>query len=348
MTAPLPTDIPYQGLVEQSLAGMYVIQDEVFQYVNATFAGMLGYTPEEMVGLRLLDAVAPDALDLTRGNYYLRVSGEVPSIRFITRGKHKDGSIVHMEVHGASLMYRGRPAVVGVGINITEQVRQEEALRASREHLRELASYINTVREEQRARIARELHDVVGGILTSMKLDIQRLARRSADPQVTEIVADLHSLVQESIAAVRSISEDLRPAVLDHLGLHAALGSSLRQFAERTEIATRLRPEHFDVPLAQSRATTIYRICQEALTNIARHANAASVEVTLRTEGDDLLVDIADDGCGLGKVTPTGKRIGMLGMAERARELGGTLTIGDGPGGCGTRIALRVPLEAKT
>jgi len=338
-------EIPFRGLVEQSLAGMYVIQDEIFQYANATFAGMFGYTAEEMTGMHLKDVVAPDSLQQVVGNYYRRVSGEMPSIRFTTKGVHKDGSLVHMEVHGSSLTYRGRPAVVGVGINITEQVRQQEDLKASRERLRELASYMNTMREEQRSRIARELHDVVGGILTSMKLDIQRINRRVDDPGVKGIVDDLLELVQESISAVRLISEDLRPGVLDHLGLHAALHSALRQFSERTEIAATLSPEHLDVELSQSRATTVYRIFQEALTNIARHAHARQVEVSLRAEGGELLLDIVDDGRGFAQSSRTGKSIGLVGMAERARELGGSLVIGDGANGAGTRIALRIPLE---
>lgn len=339
-----PFDIPFRGIVEQSLAGMYVIQDEVFQYVNATFAGMIGYTPEEMIGLHLRATVAPECQEQVVGNYHRRVSGAVPSIRFITQGLHKDGSIVHLEVHGSRLLYRGRPAVVGVGINISDQVRQEEELRTSRERLRELASYINTVREEQRARIARELHDVVGGMLTSMKLDIQRINRRTDDADIKTIVADLLYLVQESIGTVRLLSEDLRPSVLDHLGLGAALQAALRQFSERTEIDCRLEPEQFDLALAPARATAVYRICQEALTNIARDAGASEVVVGLASAGDGYLLSITDNGRGLGNATPTGKSIGLVGMAERARELGGSLEIGSAAAG-GTRLTLRIPRE---
>ncbi len=338
-------DVPFRGLVEQALAGMYVIQDEVFQYSNATFAGMFGYTAEELTGMHLSELVAPDCLAQVVGNYHQRVSGETPSIRFITRGMHKDGSVVHLEVHGSSLIFRGRPAVVGVGVNITEQVRQEEALRASRERLRELARYINTVREEQRSRIARELHDVVGGMLTSMKLDIQRIDRRVTEPEVKGIAADLLGLVQESIAVVRSISEDLRPGVLDHLGLQAALQAALRQFSARTEIETVFSQDTFGAELTPDCATAVYRIFQEALTNIARHANARRVEVTLSSDGGELALDIEDDGRGLAQTSPTGKSIGLVSMAERARELGGCLSLCEGRSGAGTRIVLRIPLE---
>lgn len=337
-------DIPFRGIVEQSLAGMYVIQDEVFQYVNTTFAGMLGYTPEEMTGMHLRQAVMPALQEQAVANFHRRVSGEVPSIRYTTAGQHRNGQAVQLEVHGSNLLYRGRPAVVGVGINITEQLLQQEELRLSRERLRELAAYINTAREEQRAHIARELHDVVGGMLTSMKLDIHRINRRIADPELIEITADLSQLVQESIDTVRSISENLRPGVLDHLDLLAAVQSALREFAERTEIDCELVADEFAERLSQPRETAVYRICQEALTNIARHAQASRVTVRLKAVAGCLYMDIEDNGRGMPSTSPTGKSIGLVSMAERAREFGGQLSLKAAHTG-GTCLQVTIPLE---
>lgn len=337
-------DIPFRGIVEQSLAGMYVIQDEVFQYVNVTFAGMLGYTPAEMTGMHLAQAVVPEMQAETIANFHRRISGEVPSIRYTTIGRHRSGEAVHLEVHGSNVLYRGRPAVVGVGVNITEQLQQQEALRLSRERLRELAAYINTAREEQRAHIARELHDVVGGMLTSMKLDIHRINRRIDNPELKEITADLSHLVQESIDTVRAISENLRPGVLDHLDVVAALQSALREFAERTETECRLEADGFAEILSQPRETAIYRICQEALTNIARHAEASRVTVRLKSVAGWLDLEIEDDGRGMPVPTPTGKSIGLVSMAERARELGGRLEVRPGSAG-GACLQVLIPLE---
>lgn len=337
-------DIPFRGIVEQSLAGMYVIQDEIFQYVNATFSSMLGYTPDEMTGMHLREAVYPEMQEATVANFHKRICGEVPSIRYTTIGWHRNRDPVYLEVHGSNVIYRGRPAVVGVGINITEQREQQEALRSSRERLRELAAYINIVREEQRARIARELHDVVGGILTSMKLDIQRVQRRASDSDLQRIVSDLLLLVQESIDTVRTISEDLRPGALDHLGLRTALDLMLRQFSERTELVCVLEADYGDIQLSQPRATAVYRICQEALTNIARHANAKRVCVRLSSAKGILQVDIEDDGRGLISLTPTGKSLGLLSMAERAREFGGDLSSRPSKTG-GACLRLCLPME---
>lgn len=343
--------IPFQGIVEQSLAGIYIIQDEVFRYVNATFAEIIGYTPAEMRGMHLSRAVPPDTVEEVIRNYHRRVSGVEPSIRFFTKGLHRAGHAVMLEVHGSRLIYQGRPAVVGVGIDVSERVRDRQALEQSRQQLQELAAYINTVLEEQRARIARELHDVVGGMLTSAKLDLQRLQRRldqtPRDDDARAIAEDLLQLTQETIASVREMSEMLRPGAIDHLGLAAAMQADLARFAERSGIACRIEPQCIELELTQERATSVFRIFQEALTNIARHAHASRVDVSLAAQDGCLQLTVSDNGSGMPAASPTGKSIGLIGMAERARELGGTLHIGS-PDEGGTRLTLRVPLDEAT
>lgn len=337
-------DIPFRGIVEQSLAGVYVIQGEVFRYVNSTFAEMAGYTPLELIGLHVSAIVPVEAVDEVVRNYHRRVSGEAESIRFITQGRHKNGSIVHVEVHGSRLLYQGLPAVVGVGIDVTDRVQREEELRKSHERLRELATYINTVREEQRSKIARELHDVIGGMLTSMKLDIQRIARRVQDQELKQITDELLALAQETIVQVREVSECLRPGLLDHFGLVAALRVALKEFAGRTGINVTLNPDELELHLSQSQATGVYRICQEALTNISRHAQASEVTICLEKSENWLTIEVRDNGKGIQVLTPTGKSIGLVSMAERARELGGHFEINSEQGN-GTQLLLRVPLE---
>jgi signal transduction histidine kinase len=177
-----------------------------------------------------------------------------------------------------------------------------------------------------------------------MKMDIQRINRRTDDPELKAIVGDLLHLAQESIDTVRTISEDLRPGALDHLGLGSALQAMLRQFSERTEVASQLQAEGFDAQLSQARATAAYRICQEALTNIARHAGATQVVVRLASGEGWLTVEIEDNGRGLASLTPTGKSIGLVSMAERAREFGGNLASRPGVAG-GVCLILRMPLE---
>jgi signal transduction histidine kinase len=181
-------------------------------------------------------------------------------------------------------------------------------------------------------------------MLTSMKLDIQRIQRRAGDPDLQHIVGDLLVLAQESIDTVRTISDDLRPGALDHLGLRTALESMLRQFSERTELACVLEADEGDIQLSQARATAVYRICQEALTNIARHAGATRVSLRLCISEGCLQVEIEDDGRGLLSLTPTGKSLGLLSMTERAREFGGELGSRPGEQG-GACLVLRLPME---
>ena len=336
-------DIPFHAIVEQSLAGVYVLQDEIFRYVNATFAGMVGCTPEEMTGMSLAEVVPPDFLDTVRDLYYRRLRGEPPSMRFVSRGRHKDGRTIMIEVHGSRMEYRGRPAVVGVGIDVTERLQREEELRESRAQLQQLASHINSVREDQRAKFARDLHDVLGGMLTSMKMDVTRILRRAATPDQDEIARGLLALTQEAIDTVRQISEELRPGVLDHLGLGAAIERELARFSERYGIATHLEADDLSFALSPKRATGVYRIFQEALTNIARHSAATEVIVQLEYSDDELAMAVIDNGCGIGPAKAPPESMGVVGMRQRAVELGGTLELGRDTVR-GTRVSLIVPL----
>ena len=140
----LVPDIPFRALVEQWVAGVYVIQDERFTYVNATFAAFTGYTQAEMTGMPLKESVHPDYYEKVMALYDRRISGELPSAHFVTWGRHKaDGRLIRVEVQGSRLLYRGRPAVVGIGVDATERLQREEDLRRSREELLALRDLLN-------------------------------------------------------------------------------------------------------------------------------------------------------------------------------------------------------------
>ncbi|RJF99797.1 PAS domain-containing sensor histidine kinase [Noviherbaspirillum saxi] len=347
------TSIPFRGLVEQALAGVYIIQDEVFQYSNATWAAMTGHVPEQLIGQPVSRFVPPEDAAEVSARYHRRVSGIEPSMRFIVRGLHRDGSIVFIDVHGMALEYRGRPAVVGVGIEVTEQLEQTRQLQESRQQYQELAAYLIAVRERQRSAYAREVHDVLGGLLTSMKLNVGRILRRTdhgEQHEIREIADDLNGLLQEAINNVREISESLHPQALEYLGLTTAMASHLERFEKRSGIRVTMHPTELHLPLTNSRATMAYRILQEALTNIARHAQATEVTVVTAIDADMFRVDIRDNGIGMplrANATPdlSAPCFGILSMKERARELGGTLSIDSAPGQ-GTCIVLVAPLDA--
>jgi len=336
-------DIPFQAIIEQSLAGVYIMQDERFCYSNATWAAMAGYTPAELVGMHLRDLVAPDFLDTVLHRYYQRLSGEVHSMRFLTRGLHRDGHIVHIEIHGSRMIYRGRPAVGGVGIDVSEHVVREDELRRSREQLQELTAYTNRKLEDQRLTFARDVHDELGGMLTALKMDATRILRRVNSDELREMTQSVLDLTQKTIETVKEISESLRPSALDHGGLSVAMARDLAAFSERSGVTHVLRGEDDSLRLPPKRANAVYRIFHEGLTNVARHAQASRVEVTISQESGSFVMRLSDDGCGFTPSVLDHGSLGLLSMTERAREVGGRLDIDSSPGG-GARLVLQVPL----
>lgn len=340
---PALPDIPFHAIVEQSVAGIYVIQDECFAYSNATWAALIGYTPAQLMGMHLSQVVPADFIDEVLARYHQRLVGDPPSMHFITRGLHRDGHVVLIEVHGSRMMYAGRPAVMGIGIDVTERLRNEEELHRSREQLQALTAYTSDKLEEQRLGLAREVHDVLGGMLTSIKMDVTRIQRRSDNTEVHVLAQGLLELTQQTIDTVKDISESLRPSVLDHLDLSVAIAQELRQFSRRSGVLHELQAEAPTLRLPPKRAVAVYRICQEALTNVARHARAGRVSARLDIVDDSLRFELRDDGQGYDTAAPAGRALGLLSMHERAREIGGQLRIESAPGQ-GTRLILDAPL----
>ena len=337
-------DIPFDTIVEQMVAGIYVIQDDRFVYCNATWAGIAGYTAEEATGMSLAQIVPPDFLEVVRSRIRARLEGQPPSMHFITRGLHRDGRVRFVEVHGSRITYRGRPAVMGVGVDVTDRVRGEEERQRSRERLQALAAYTANKLEEQRLALARDVHDVLGGMLTSIKMDATRIQRRADNPEVQALTQGLIALTQQTIDTVKQISEALRPSALDHLDLSVALANELQAFTRRSGVPHALDADAPALRLAPRHATAVYRIFQEGLTNVSRHSKARRVNVRLRVEDGRLRLALHDDGCGFDPHAPEGSALGLLSMRERAREIGGELHIHSAPG-AGTRLLLSVPLH---
>lgn len=346
MSAPpdlTPAEIPFQAIIEQALAGIYIMQDERFVYSNATWAGLVGYTADELTGMHLRELVAPDFYETVLRRYYQRLRGEVHSMRFITRAVHRDGHLVHIEIHGSRMVYRGRPAVGGVGVDVTERVVRDEELRRSREQLQELTAYTSRKLEDQRLSFARDVHDELGGMLTALKMDATRIARRVEGDELREMTSGLLALTQQTIETVKAISESLRPSALDHVGLRVAMVRDLQEFSARSGVVHSLEGEDGSPRLPPKRANAVYRIFNEALTNVARHAQASRVDVVLAEEEGSFILRLADDGCGFTPSVLDRGSLGLLSMTERAREVGGELAIDSAPGQ-GARLVLRVPL----
>jgi len=236
----------------------------------------------------------------------------------------------------------------GIMSNITESKLEQLEVRASRARLAELTAHIEKVKEQERERIAREIHDDLGGNLTAIKMALTMLAARlpEGDEHLQQKAAYVDSLVDRTIDAVHRITLDLRPSVLD-FGLPAALEWQVKEFSTQAGIACRFQSNVKDLDLAPDQAAALFRIAQEALTNIAKHARARSVSVRLQRARGQLSLKITDDGKG---IAPTDRSktdsFGLRGMAERAAALGGTLTLSHAPGG-GTVVAIKIKLPAE-
>ena len=224
-------------------------------------------------------------------------------------------------------------------------------LTQSREQLRALAAGMDTLREEERTHIAREVHDVLGQALTGLKMDVawldEKLVAQKTPPDAA-LCHKTHSmmrLIDTTVQSVQRIASQLRPALLDDFGLEAAIEWQVQEFEERTAIHCDCVSSLDDLTLPPEQATAVFRIFQEALTNIARHAAASRVSILLEENAGYLVLEVQDNGRGMEPLDMTNiKSLGILGMQERARLVGGAITI-NGDASKGTIVTVRVPLH---
>lgn len=241
----------------------------------------------------------------------------------------------------------GRQVWDGIVWDITDNKRIELELDASRAQLRKLAAHVETVREEEKAHIAREVHDELGQMLTVLKLEISmcEISFAELDPGLAARLQSMKRLIAQLFQQVRDVATALRPPILD-AGIASAIDWQARRFEERTGIACLVEVPECPPQLSNAKAVGLFRILQEALTNVMRHANAQTVSLRLEQRGDVLSLSISDDGQGF--VVQSGRQglsFGLVGMQERAQMLGGTLVLESQPGE-GTLIQVSVPLDA--
>ncbi len=224
--------------------------------------------------------------------------------------------------------------------------RKSERLKESEDKLRRLAAHLISVREEERAHIAREIHDELGQVLTGLKMEVTWLAKRLRDKPLIEKTDSMCKLIDTTVQTVRKIATGLRPEMLDDMGLIAAVGWQAKEFQKRTGIRCRakLPPEvKFDMDIS----TTMFRIFQEILTNVARHSRATRVDIELIVSEERVGLEVTDNGVGIADSDLNGKKsLGLLGMHERALLFGGEVRVTGTPGH-GTRVSVSIPVKQK-
>ncbi len=316
-----------------------------FVEVNDTFLRDHGFTRDKVIG-KTSPGLGLWADSTHRRSFVEKVSREGMVRDYEFAGQLRDGRVQTTSISAEVINVGGEACLLAVATDITDRKEAEEKARRSRAELRALAGRLLLVREEERTRIAREIHDELGQALTGLKIDLAWLKRRVEDrPEVSEWVQSMVARIDGTMDSVRRIATDLRPSVLDHLGLVAAIEWQAQEFERRTGVAATVRVETSGASIDDVRATAVFRMLQETLTNVARHAGASRVDVSFTVGRVDLALDVRDDGRGIapGEVAG-GRSLGLVGLRERAIACGGTLAI-QGTPGRGTHVAIRLPLQ---
>jgi|WetSurMetagenome_2_1015567.scaffolds.fasta_scaffold53362_3 PAS domain S-box-containing protein len=315
-----------------------------FIEVNEIACQRLGYSKEEFLLLSPSAIISQKCID----DYNLQMERLLNEghIIYDTIHKAKDKKLIHVEVNSHLFLLNGQLTDLSIARDITERKQTEEKLKRSSKLLRELSSHLQSIREEERTLIAREIHDELGQVLTVLKIQISLLGNKLNPDQtlLKEKVNSLTNLIDQSVESVQKISSQLRPGILDELGLIAAIEWQIEEFTKLTNIDCTLMLPSEELKLDANKSTAVFRIFQEALTNIARHSEADKISVTLLTVHTNLILEIKDNGKGITQDQIRDYRsLGLHGMEERAMVFGGRVYI-EGFAGKGTSVKIEIPI----
>ena len=300
---------------------------------------------EDLVGQPIESLIAAESQASVRACVAHVLEGRGPAPALTERIVRLDGSPRDVVIAVAALPDHGRTTVQMVITDISERAEERRELERSRRELRQLSANMVITREDERRRIARELHDELGQRLTALKMELASLTPATPEGARPARIEAMIDMVDDTVASVRRISTELRPLMLDDLGLIAAIEWLAHGWAARMGIKVHLRLGATDPDVGDTAAIALYRMVQEALTNIARHANATEVRIALQQAGGELRLTVQDNGVGFSaeSMYREGSH-GLMGIRERAYMLGGELEIGNVRGG-GGRIRVRLPLR---
>lgn len=316
-----------------------------FIEVNEIACKRLGYSKEEFLKLSPSAIISQKSIDdFNSFNDRLLKEGHVI---FDIVHRAKDKKLIPVEINSHLFIYNDKPTVLSIARDITERKEAEERLKRSSKLLRELATHLQSIREEERTMIAQEIHDELGQVLTALKIQVSLLANKLNKNQepLKQKINSLADMIDSSVESVQRISSKLRPGILDELGLIAAIEWQAEEFEKLTNIKCSLVLPKEEIILERNKTTAIFRIFQEALTNIARHSEANKVVITLFNHQSNIYLEIQDYGKGITQEQIKDfKSLGIHGMRERAIVFGGQVSI-EGIAGTGTKVKVEIPLN---
>ncbi|MBC7535243.1 MAG: PAS domain S-box protein [Ferruginibacter sp.] len=315
-----------------------------FLDVNDAAIEFYGYTKKEFLEMNIKDLRPEEEIinlpDISTYKAGINNTG-------IWRHRKKDGTIVKVNIITHDIINEGKHAKLLLANDITEKIMAEEKLKKSHEDLRQLATHLQDIREDERTRIAREIHDELGQQLTGLKMDISWLSKKisNGSVEINQKMTEALKLIDETVKTVRRIATQLRPSILDDLGLISAMEWQSEEFEKRFKIKTSFVSNSATVQVESEIATGLFRIYQESLTNVLRHSKATQVKATLNASHELLILHIADNGIGFNAIENESKKtLGLLGMKERTLIMGGTYEITSKPGN-GTTVVITVPVN---
>lgn len=336
----------YKLLFESNPMPMWMVSLNDFRIIDVNESAMkhYGYTKEEFLQLNIKEMRPPEDV----AKLELELQSHVPGIsnRGVWKHKKSDGSIISIEAHAYDFVYEGEKARLLLANDITEKIFAEEKLQHSYQEIRQLASHLQEIREEERADIAREIHDELGQQITGLKMDISWLSKKitGENKEVKQKIKEILELLNGTVETVRKIATELRPSILDDLGIVEAMKWQCLEFQKRYFIKVQFVSDFSDLPIPNKIRIGLFRIYQESLTNVARHAKGATlVESKLLKKVNGFELVIIDNGNGFDvKESGNKKTLGLLGMRERTLMMGGKFEIESIPGK-GTSISVFVP-----
>ena len=339
----------YREIFDNAVEGMYLLEvteDGRFRNIeiNPALAASTGIPREAMIG-RFVDDTVPEEMGRLIVEKYRRVVAAGETLTEIIELDLPTGLRTYYST--ITPIYLGGKVhrLIGISRDITELKRVERELQASREQLRGLTARREEVREQERKYIAREVHDELGQILTGLKMNVSLLRHRlsDADAELQEHLRDTAQLTDRSLEVARNVASALRPASLD-LGIASAIEWLVQRFSGNTGIACSVNVEEGEFATSEQCGIALFRIAQESLTNVARHAQATHIDISLAKDGDDYVLKVRDNGKGFDVAQQKLDSFGVVGMRERALMLGGELHIESHPGQ-GTSIEVRIPQQ---
>ncbi|MBS1655688.1 MAG: PAS domain S-box protein, partial [Bacteroidetes bacterium] len=323
----------FRSLVEQSLAGVAILSNEKFLYVNPEFEKTVGYTKEQLLSKITIDKlVHEDDIERVKSNYAQRIKGGSPEPHYISKVIKSDGSILYIEIVASRISYNNQPAIIVTTIDITNRIEEEKKISAA----------VTEAQEKERMEIGMELHDNVKQILAASLLNIDFLISNPFNPDISiSTLKKLKEYIKEAINETRRLSHQLSPSTDLDISLTEKIKTLIDDMQLSIDLDVALNIEEFEIPIPNMIQLSIYRIMQEQFANILKHARASKVWIAIKKEQPDILVLIKDNGKGFDNHLKKGG-IGLENIQRRVLALNGKIEINTAPGkGC--ELIIHIP-----